>query len=152
MKKFRFPLKSVATVRSLRELRAREQFSLAVHAYVTADEKLQLLRERLTALEELMRTGRTQTFRAGDQASFLQAYKAETTAVAKAEEEVEKARNAMEAARQAWLGSRRDLKVVNNLEVKARAAYQREVERGDQAALDDRTNALSARAAAAEAV
>ena len=148
MKKFRFPLRSVATVRTLRELRAREQFSFAVHAYVLAEEHLEVLRGRLAALEDVLRNGRTQVFRAGDEASFLEAYKTETLAVAKASAEVEKARAAMETARQAWLGSRRDLKVVESLEQKARATYRREVERDDQAALDDRTSALAARAAA----
>ena len=47
MKRFRFPLRSVETVRSIRELRAREQFSLSVHAFVTAEEYLQLLQTRL---------------------------------------------------------------------------------------------------------
>lgn len=148
MKKFRFPLRSVATVRSLRELRAREHFSLAVHAFVVAEEHLQALRGRLAALEEVLRNGRNQTFRAGDEASFLEAYKTETIAATKASAEVEKARASMEAARQAWLGSRRDLKVVESLEQNARATHRREVEREDQAALDDRTSALAARAAA----
>jgi flagellar FliJ protein len=147
MKKFRFPLRSVATVRSLRELRAREQFSNAVHTYVVAEENLLTLRNRLAELEEILRTGRTRSFRAGDEASFISAYKAETTAVAKSSAEVEKARLAMEDARQAWLGSRRDLRVIENLEQKARSNHRRETEREDQAALDDRTSALAARAA-----
>lgn len=148
MKKFRFPLRSVATVRSLRELRAREHFSVAVHAYVMAEEQLQVLRGRLAALEEVLRNGRNRNFRAGDEVSFLEAYKTETIAATKGAAEVEKARAAMEAARQAWLGSRRDLKVVESLEQKAHANHRREVEREDQAALDDRTSALAARAAA----
>lgn len=148
MKKFLFPLRSVTTVRSLRELRAREHFSAAVHAYVVAEDHLQMLRGRLAALEEVLRNGRIQTFRAGDEASFLEAYKTETIAATKAAVDVEKARASMEAARQAWLVSRRDLKVVESLEQKARATHRREVEREDQAALDDRTSALAARAAA----
>jgi len=148
MKKFRFPLRSVETVRSIRELRAREQFSLAVHAYVTAEEHLQMLQARLAELEEILRSGRKRTFRAGDEVSFLEAYKTETEAVAKAATELEKARVAMEEARQAWLGARRNLRVVESLEHKARAIHRHESEREDQAALDDRTSALSARAAA----
>jgi flagellar FliJ protein len=148
MKKFHFPLRSVETVRSIRELRAREQFSLTVHAFVTAEEHLQMLQARLAELEGILRSGRTRTFRAGDEASFLEAYKAETIAAAKASAELEKARAAMEAARQAWLGARRNLRVVESLEQKAKAIYRHESEREDQAALDDRTSALSARAAA----
>jgi flagellar FliJ protein len=147
MKKFRFPLRSVAIVRSIRELKAREQFSLAVHAFVKATEHLQLLRDRLAALEEILRSGRSLKFRAGDEASFIEAYKVETIAATKASVDVDKARASMEAARQAWLGSRRDLRVVESLEQKARITHRREVEREDQAALDDRSSALAARAA-----
>jgi len=147
MKKFRFPLRSVETVRSIRELRAREQFSLAVHEFVTAEEHLQLLQTRLSELEEILRSGRTRTFRAGDEVTFLEAYKTETTAVAKAAAAVEKARVAMEAARQNWIGARRNLRVIESLEQKAKAIHRHESEREDQAALDDRTSALSARAA-----
>jgi len=148
MKKFHFPLRSVETVRSIRELRAREQFSLSVHVFVTAEEYLQQLQARLAELEAILRSGRSRTFRAGDEASFLEAYKTETTAVAKAAAELEKARVAMEAARQSWLNARRNLRVVESLEAKAKAIHRHEVEREDQAALDDRTSALSARAAA----
>jgi flagellar FliJ protein len=148
MKKFRFPLRSVATLRSLRELRAREQFSQAVHAYVAAEEHLLMLRARLAELEEILRSGRSRSFRAGDEASFIEAYKSETDAALRASTEVDKARAAMETARQTWLGSRRDLRVVENLERKARATHLHEVEREDQAALDDRTSALAARGAA----
>lgn len=148
MKKFRFPLRSVATIRAMRELRSREQFSIAVHAYVVAEEHLQVVRARLTALEDVLRNGRARTFRAGDEASFQEAYKAEIVATTKAATAVEQARVAMEDARQSWLGTRRDVKVVDSLEQKARANHRREVEREDQAALDDRTSALAARAAA----
>jgi flagellar FliJ protein len=148
MKKFRFPLRSVETVRSIRELRAREQFSVAVHVFVTAEEFLKMLQARLADLETILVSGRAHTFRAGDEVSFLEAYKTETIAATKASSELEKARAAMEAARQAWLGARRNLRVVKSLEEKAKALHRHEAEREDQAALDDRTSALSARAAA----
>lgn len=149
MKKFRFPLRSVVTVRSLREMRAREQFAFAVHAYVQASEHLQMLQTRLAELEEILRSGRTKMFRAADEASFLDAYKDETTAAAKAAAALEEARSAMETARQTWLASRRELRVLDNLEQKARQIHRHEAEREDQAALDDRTSAISARTAAA---
>jgi flagellar FliJ protein len=148
MKKFRFPLKSVETIRSMKELRAREQFSLAVHAYVLAEENLETARGRAGALAEALRTGRTGIFRAGDEVGFIEAYKAELDTVAKASAAVEKAKEGMEAARQAWLNSRRDLRVIENLERKARALHRHEVEREEQAALDDRTGAMAGRAAA----
>jgi len=54
MKKFRFPLRSVTTIRNLREVRAREQFSAAVRVYVLADERLQTIRAKLTELEDIL--------------------------------------------------------------------------------------------------
>jgi flagellar export protein FliJ len=148
MKKFRFPLRTVATVRNLRELRARDQFSRSVHAYVAAEQRLQALRARVTELEEILRSGRLERFRAADQASFLEALKEETINATKADAEAATARAEMEAARQAWLQSRRDVRVIEKLEQKARRTHQQDIERETQAALDDRTNALAARAAA----
>jgi len=145
MKKFRFPLRSVTTIRNLREVRAREQFSAAVRAYVLADERLQTIRAKLTELEDILRSGRAQRFRPSDEISFIQAFKDETLTATKAEGDVATARNAMEAARKAWLESRRDLRVLENLERKARTLHRQEAERENQAALDDRTSALVAR-------
>jgi flagellar biosynthesis chaperone FliJ len=51
----------------------------------------------------------------------------------------------MESARQVWLESRRDVRVIENLEQKARAEHLHEVERENQAAMDDRTGAMAAR-------
>jgi flagellar FliJ protein len=145
MKKFRFPLRSVATIRTLCELRAREQFSHAVQAFVTAEEKLQALRARLAELEQILRSGRAGTFRPSEEAWFMEAFRHETIAATKATNDVTAARGAMESARQAWLEARRDLRVLENLEQKARAAHRREGEREDQAALDDRTSGMIAR-------
>ena len=147
MKKFRFPLRSVATVRNIYELRARENFSRCVQACVAAEKNLESLRARVTELEQLLRSGRLQHFRPADQASFMAALKDESTKVAKAAAEVTAARDAMETARQAWLQSRRDVRVIENLEQKRRAVHRHELERENQAAMDDRAGAAAARTA-----
>lgn len=149
MKKFRFPLRSVATVRALAELRAREAFSRAVQTYVEAEQHLRLIRERIQQFQEILLSARETPFRAGEQVSFLNALRQETVNATKAEAEVAKARAALETARQAWLESRRDVRVIENLETKARVAYLHEVEREDQHAMDDRTSAIAARHAKA---
>lgn len=146
MKKFRFPLTSVATVRSIAELRARERFSKAVQVYVESENRLKALRARLAEFEAVLRTGRLGAFRAADQASFLAAFKADTVRATKMEAETAELRQVLETARQAWLESRRDVRVVENLHAKARQVHRHELEREDQAALDDRTSALAARA------
>jgi flagellar export protein FliJ len=151
MKKFRFPLRSVATVRNLAEIRAREAFSAAVQVYVEAEQQLLAIRTRLKELEQLMIENRGRSFRGADEASFLAAFKQETIRATEAEDVVAKARAALETARSAWLESRRNVRVVENLETKAKLAHLHEVERENQAALDDRTSALAARNAAKKA-
>ena len=146
MKKFRFPLRSVATVRALRELRAREVFSAAVHVYVGAEERLGEVRNRIEELVEIMRGARSRNFRASDQVAFLQAHQREITGEKAAIKAVEQARAEMERCRQAWLEARRDVRLMDNLELKARTTHRSELEREEQALLDDRTNALFARA------
>lgn len=148
MKKFRFPLRSVATVRSIAELRARENFSSAVQIYLTAENELQALRTRLGEFEQLLRSGRGQAFRAADQVSFLAAFREDTIRATKMEVEVAKARQELETARQAWLESRRDVRVIEKLESKARLSHRQQSEREDQLAMDDRANGLAARNAA----
>ena len=146
MKKFRFPLRSVATVRSMIELRARELFSRAVQACVAAEKKLTAQHQRVAELESIIRSGRLARFRPADQATFMAAFKDETALVATLTAELNSARREMESARQAWLESRRDVRVIENLEQKARQAHLREVERENQSAMDDRTGAMVARA------
>ncbi len=145
MKKFRFPLRSVATVRNLLELRAREQFSRCVQLCVAAENSLVAQRERVAELESILRSGRLQRFRPADQATFMAAFKDESALVTKLTAELNAARREMESARQAWLESRRDVRVIESLEQKARLAHQRDLERENQAAMDDRAGAMAAR-------
>lgn len=145
MKKFRFPLRSVATVRNLAELRARENFSKAVQLFAEAERRLQVIRARLVEYEDSMRAARTVAFRAADQVTFLAALKEETLAATKTEAEISTARQAMEVARQAWLVTRRDVRVIEKLETKARFVHRHDLEREEQAALDDRTCGIVAR-------
>lgn len=148
MKKFRFPLQSVGTVRSLAELRARERFSTAVQVYIDVEARLQALRTRLAEFEEILRSGRGRAFRAADQVSFLNAFKEDTIRATKLETDVATARQSLEVARQAWLESRRDVRVIEKLETTARRAHRQVVEREDQLAMDDRSGARTAREAA----
>lgn len=145
MKRYRFPLKSVATVRSLAELRARERFSTALRECNEREQHLEMIRAVLADFEAKLRSGRSGTFRPSEQATALAAFHAETARAAKAEVDLAAARKALEAARQVWLESRRDQRVVEKLEERYRRAYRAEVAREDQLALDERTNAMSAR-------
>ncbi len=145
MKRYRFPLKSVATVRALAELRCRERFSAALQACVEMERQLAAIRATLAEFESNLRSGRAGKFRPADQAAYLSAFRAETVRATKTEGEVAAARKALEAARQVWLESRRDQRVIEKLEERSRQAYRYEVAREDQLALDERTQAMVVR-------
>jgi flagellar FliJ protein len=146
MKKFRFPLRSVATLRRLRETERRELFAAAVHAYTAAEEALAEVNSRIAELEGIIAHERVGRFRPADHVAFLQALADEKVRKTEVQARVAQAKLDMERERQAWLESRRDMRLVEILETKARGVHRREYEREEQALLDDRTNALAARA------
>lgn len=137
MKKFGFPLRSVATLRSMRELRAREAFSLSVHAFARAEVNLAEVRRRIAELREVLLDARRATFRPSDQVAFLGAFENETRAEVEARRLVAAAKTTMDQRRQDWLATRRDVRVVEKLETRARSQHRRECEREEQKALDD---------------
>ncbi|MET0262330.1 MAG: flagellar FliJ family protein [Rariglobus sp.] len=146
MKKFRFPLHSVAIQRKLREGEKRERFAAAVRASAEAESALQVIQHRIAELETVIARERSGTFQPAAQTGFLQALRDEQALQAEAVKQVAKAKAAAEVARQAWIESRRDVRLIETLETKARAVHRHEFEREEQALLDDRTNALAARA------
>jgi|CXWL01.1.fsa_nt_gi flagellar FliJ protein len=137
MKKFRFPLRPVAVLRSHRQARAREAFARAVHVYVEAEEKLAALRVRHEELATAMHDGRRETFRAIDEIGFWNAYRRACEEEIAAERSVIEARAAMESHREDYLAAHRALKVVEKLEQKARAVYRRLTGREEMAELDE---------------
>jgi flagellar FliJ protein len=137
MKKFRFPLRTVATLRGLQELRARETFAAAVRTYVQAEKVLAEIRQRLAELREILLNERRATFRARDQASFLEAFHNETVRETEGKCEVVSAKNAMELRRQEWLETRRGVKLIANLEHKARETHRHTGDREMQGELDE---------------
>jgi len=137
MKKFRFPLRPVAVLRSHQELKAREAFAKAVHAYVLAEKHLATVRARVSELEGILFQGRRDRFSAGESAAFFRAYRAECAIELAAEREVIAARAEMQAKRAAYLEANRKVKVIQRLEEKARANHRREADRAEQAEFDE---------------
>ena len=137
MKKFRFPLRPVAVLRAHREVRARDAFAAAVHAYVASEERLAAARARVTELGRALFEGRAGRFLAADAASLFRVYRAECAAGMDAERETIAARELMHQRRQEYLEANRQLKVVQRLEEKARANHRTEAQRVEQAALDE---------------
>jgi flagellar protein FliJ len=146
MKKFRFPLRSVETVRGMREMRAREAFTAALHAYAEAEAVLAQAREQRRRLEDVIVMSRGARLRPADQVAFQDAYREELAREARAAQASTTAKTRLEERREAWIVTRRDLRVIENLEAKARQTYRREVEYEEQKLLDDRTNATAGRA------
>jgi len=138
MKRFRFPLRPVSVLRTHRELRAREQFAAAVHAYVQAEEELAQTRARLRALEETLFNSRRGTYRAAEAAQLLADYRGECEGEVTAERRVIAAREEMQRRRAAYIEAHRQLEVVHRLEDKARVAHRRANDREEQAEYDDR--------------
>jgi flagellar protein FliJ len=146
MKKFRFPLHSVATLRKMRENERRERFAAAVHSYVTAEEALAAVNARICELESIIANERTGLFRPSAQIAFMQALSDEIGRKSAAGAVVAEAKILMDQARESWVEARRDVRLIETLESKARLTYRQAFEREEQALLDDRTNALFARA------
>jgi len=146
MKKFRFPLRSVQTVRSIRELRARELFSLSIAELARATAEAGAAASRLSGLQQVLLAERGSLFRPAEQVSFLQAIEVAKHDLVKAQNSVATATVRRDECREAWIATRMDVRIIENLEKKARQEYLREFEREEQAALDDRSNALVGRA------
>lgn len=149
MKRFRFGLRPVAVVRAHRELRARERFASAVHTYVTAEEELAGVRERIARLATELFESRRGSFEAGEHAHCLAGFREQSAAEIPAERAVFAARAEMERLRAEYLAANRDLKLVGRVEEKSRARYRLACDREEQAGFDDLAGARSARSATA---
>ncbi len=149
MKKFFFSLRSVAVLRAHRQAQARAVFSAAVHHYVQAEEAQQRGIASQRALEEIIATGRRTTFSAADEIAFWGAYRAACAAQVTLERAVIAARAHMAIRRQEYLEAHRAVKVIEQLEQKARVDYRRASERTAQNELDELAGLRSARRLAA---
>lgn len=137
MKRFRFPLRPVAVLRAHREIRARESFAAAVHAYVQSEEFLATTRARVAHFEAALFAGRRGTFNPAEEAQQLNAYRRECDAEGQAERATFAARAAMDRARADYLDAHRKLEVVNRLESKSRLDHRLAANREEQAEFDD---------------
>lgn len=137
MKRFRFPLRPVAVLRAHRELRAREAFGAAVHAYVKSEEDLAAVRARVAQFEAQLSAGRRERFSAADEAHALAAYRHECAAEAESERAMIAARSAMAERRAEYLDAHRKVEVVKRLEDKARTVHRLATAHEEQAEFDD---------------
>jgi flagellar FliJ protein len=137
MKRFRFPLRPVAVLRAHRELRAREAFAAAVHAYVKAEEELAAARTRVAQFEAAMTAGRAGRFSAADEARSFALYRRERAVEGELERAVIAARAAMGERRAEYLEAHRNVEILKRLEDKSRLAHRVETNREEQAEFDE---------------
>ena len=145
MKRFQFPLRSLARLRAHYELSAREAFAGSVRVHANSEAELAKARERVTELEKILIGGRQGSFSAANEALNLGAYRGEQAAEAVAVKHRQAARVLMEQRRAEYIAAHQRLEVVERLEEKARAAYRLEVNREEQAEFDDLAGRRAAR-------
>ncbi|HEX2101133.1 MAG TPA: flagellar export protein FliJ [Candidatus Synoicihabitans sp.] len=147
MKRFRFPLQSVATVRAWHERDAREAFGAAMRAYTQAESRVQEERKLAQQTESVLRAGRSKTFRPLEQAAFAAAYQTQLQVVRQVEQARVEAKTAVDRARDAWHAARSKLRAVEQLEHRARQQHRVEQERADQTAMDELASIRATRSA-----
>ena len=145
MKRFRFALQSVATLRELRELRSRENLATALRACERAEMALADARARRQLLEDLVRSGRAFTLRASEHVAFLCALHSATEEESAAVSEVDQVHVVRDRRLSEYHEAARAVKVLGNLEIRARAAHRLAGEHEEQNALDERASVAAAR-------
>ncbi len=147
MRRFHFKLQSVAVLRSLRELRARENLARSIRTVEQALVALAEARARRDLLEDMLRSERAFALRAAEHAAFLAALHDAGTAVAAAHKAMADAVALRDRHLDEYYAAARAVKVMDNLESRARAAHRHAGEREEQILLDERSAGGARRAA-----
>jgi len=138
MKKFRFSLQPVGTLRDLQEMRASESFSQANRERAQCDAALQHQQLRVAEFVESLIVRRAVGLPGPMQDSFMRAYRTELVDEKSASDAQVAATKVQEAARQRWIEAHRQVKLIDKLRARAREHFQTEVFRFEQRQLDDR--------------
>lgn len=137
MKRFRFSLRPVAVIRAHREGAAKEVYRAALSALTSAEERHASSLARVQTLAAAIDAYRQGTFSPQQAAATARAYSLECQEVARDEQGVMAARQAMLQARETYLHAHRELKVVQRLEDKARVNHLAACRLAEQNALDE---------------
>jgi len=141
MKRFKFPLQPVAILRAHKQLKAEQAMAAAATEVIKNEAQVAAAHARTVELEEMIAAGRRGPFRPDLQVSFLQSYGRERTAEASAGKALDAARIEMAKRRQALMEAQKQVKVVSQLEAKARENYRAESQRTEQNEIDERASA-----------
>jgi flagellar FliJ protein len=140
MKRFIFSLRPVAMLRSHRELRAREEFAVAIHALAKAQAHLEQVRTRVGECGHAIAAGREGTFHPGEELQSLAAYRQECAREVQGEQALAAAATEKEKRRAGYLVAHRDLEGIKRLEQQARRRHRQALDRAEQAEYDDFSN------------
>jgi len=138
MKRFRFTLEPVATVRGLQEMRARDAFGGAVRQATACAEALVQQQVRVAEFVAALIERRTTGLPGALHVSFMRTYVEEIGLERAADAALVKAQQAREVARQKWIDAHLQVKLVQKLRGKARERHLTELGRVEQRQMDDR--------------
>lgn len=138
MKRFRFNLSSVATVRSLAEMRERETLMKAVRDCENLGRTFEERKASVVRFSDEMRRPGTSSFRGETQAALIREYRAEIEAEAAAEREFAAAVALRETSRSRWIDAFLRCKQMDDLRARARLKHESETVRLEQSQMDDR--------------
>jgi flagellar export protein FliJ len=145
MKRFRFRLETVRSLRAIAERAARERFVLAQGRLAAALATARAAEQRRLAVAEALAGSRTGCFLPSAQVGGL-------AALGQAERDAREAERLHQEAvvdsarvREEWLAARRRLQAVERLEERARRAHCEFMEKTEQAQLDEIATIAAAR-------
>jgi len=141
MKRFKFPLQPVAVLRAHKQQKAQQACSAASAEVARNEAQVAAAHARTVELEKMISDGRSGPFRPDLQVSFLQSYGRERTAEATAGKLLDAARIELAKRRQTLMEAQKQVKVVSQLETKARADHRAETLRVEQTEIDERASA-----------
>ncbi len=147
MKRFRFRLESVRTLRELAERKAREQFGLAQQKVTEAAESLHLAKVRRSELISSLAGTRTGRFRPADQVGGMAALRVAEKQEIEAERVLAETEKNRDRVREDWLLARRGLQIIQKLEERARFAHRDAADKAEQSLLDELGSMAAARLA-----
>ena len=153
MKRFRFRLEAVRTLREVAERGQREAFGAAQQKCAAAEAAARAAVADRLELFACVAGTRTGVFRPAEQSAGLEALRQAERRELAAAKSAREAGEARDRARESWLEARRALQIMERLEEKARAAHREAAEKAEQALLDELASigtARSARAATGE--
>src|SRR5258708_34359894 len=128
-------MRSAGIARTGAESQSRQAFAVGVHALARAEEARAGAGRGLDELREMLLNRRSMIYRAPDQAAFLTAFQMETRREMEAHCAVVEAQSKVQQKRQERMTARQGVRVVQNLENKARAVQRHEAARAEQVTL-----------------